>query len=186
MPVAGEHTVHELADLWSAYSFELAALNKAAAAAANAWRAADPEGYLAFTTQQSLFTGYVASTVVPALSPVFAGASKTSTPSWDATLATSLDGDVFAWLVQQWADGPPGGVGFNALDAMMRASPVKAQAPSYVGMPQPTAPDFDLQAYGLADKAWKAVKRAASSTAGVLVPLIIIGAGAWYLLSRRK
>lgn len=189
MTIAGFHTVHELSDLWSAYSFELAALNAAATEATAAWRAADPTGYAAFSAAQSKFQALVNGTIVPRLSPVFAGASKTSTPSWDSTPALDTSGDVFDWLVTQWSDGDATTEGgFNALDKMMRASPVAALAPTYKGLPQPTAPNFDLRLYGLADAAWKQVKALVKSgTSWLTYGLVAGGAFAlWYYWPRRK
>ena len=189
MTIAGFHTVHELSDLWSAYSFELAALNAAAAQATTAWRAADPTGYAAFSVLQTKFQALVSGTIVPRLSPVSAGASKTSVPNWDATPALDTSGDVFDWLVTEWAgDESTGGQGFNDLDRMFRASPVASLAPSYKGMPQPTAPDFDLKAYGLADAAWKQVKNlAAKGTSWLTYGLLAGGALAlWYYWPRSK
>lgn len=174
MTVAGYHTVGELADLWSAYSYELAQLTAAAGQAGTAWAASDAAGWQSFDASLGAFQAFVTGTVVPRLSPVLAGSG----------LAVDASGDVFDWLVAQWLQGPPGGMGLNDLDSLFRSGPQAKLAPTYEGMPQPRSPDSDLQAFLLADAAYKAAK-SALSTGGSLL-LLGLGFGLVVLLMRRK
>jgi hypothetical protein len=182
MPIRGQHTVHELHDLMAAYAFEQAALADAYSQSATAWAAADPASFAAWSAAWGNFQARIA--------PVWqrsqaseGAASATSTPSWDTVLALDTGGDVFDDLVTAWGDASATAPGLNTLDRELRATPAAhPYAPTYKGLPQPTAPDLDLAAYKLADRAVRWIEKSADHTLWYVAGGLL----AWYLLSRRR
>lgn len=176
MTILGKHTVHELSDLWNAYGFELDRLQGAGENAAQAWMAADNAGAQAFATAYNAARAALetfADTVTGFLSDI----GPSSTPTWDDWPAWSLtQGDIFTELAN--AVGPL----IAKADRLFRSAPaaIAAQAPSYDGMPRPTAPDADLKAFQLTDTALKKVEQAATfatSSATMLALGIVLGIG---------
>ena len=182
----GQHTVHELSDLYAALLFEMTQLTSAFSAAADDWARVDQVGFDGAAMRLKEVTDAF-DNVRPSVERSLALASATSTPSWD--IVPALDPlwpipDTFDALLAAFQGSGPAGTGFNGVDAEMRTAPdpVPSYAPNYKGIPQPTAPDMTLAAYQLTDAATKAIESAAKTGAGLLA-LVVVG-GALYVAGR--
>jgi hypothetical protein len=180
----GQHTVHELADLYAAFLYEMTQIESAFSAAAEDWARVDQVGFdgaaMRLREVSDRFDA-VRDTVERTLKL----ASAESTPSWDYVPA--LDPlwpipDVFDALLDAFHGSGPAGTGFNGVDADMRDAPdpVPSYAPSYKDIPHPTAPDMQLAAYQLTDTAAKAVESAVQTGSGILT-LVLLGGGLYVL-----
>lgn len=194
------HTAHELRNLWDAYQFEVQALNHALANAWGAWSKADAAGFQQFNSDWATFSqafSLFGEVVDRVLAPVVgASGDEDTTPAYDPENLTQ--GDQFDRLVALFVTGTPDGdpsattyttTSFNGLDARFRTGPAASFAPSYVGIPQPDAPDLGLSAYKFTDAAYTAIGNAAKQIAtGITFGLLpaLAAAGVVYLILRRR
>ena len=184
MTIAGVHTLHELRNLWDAYSFEVQAMNRAIADAWDAWLAADPDGFRAFNSDYAALSAAFGERGAIVDRLLASADDPDTTPAIDPLNLT--DGDQFTRLVCLFVSGDPNGnpttvtpQGFNGLDQRFRAGPAARFAPSYQGIPQPDAPDLDLDAYKLTDTAARVLEKVGGfASSGVVLVLagILLGA----------
>jgi len=182
------HTVHELSDLVAALQFQVDQIDAAYNAAKSAWSAADNAGFLSWeTAYNSALTVWVP--VRERARAVIVATAATGN-DWDWVPTIEITGeDSFDSVAKAFKP-------FVELDRELRQSAAfpKADLPTYAGTPQPTAPDFDLATYQIADSTMQAIKKAAGSLQAkleVAAPWLALGAAAigltalWYYAPRR-
>lgn len=173
MTIFGQHTVHELDDLLKALSYEVDQISRASADCA-AWKQRDPQGYSAWTSEWSKFIAEWAHVSHVAMRRV----ELTPHATWDYV---PLEDD-YQRLLRA----------FQPSHELERRFLRESQCTvTMSAVPQPTAPDFDLQAYQAADSATKWIEGKAVNltvTTKRVVPVILGGVGltiAAVLLARR-
>ncbi|MGD0528553.1 MAG: hypothetical protein ABSE49_25690 [Polyangiaceae bacterium] len=162
MTILGEHTVHELNDLVNALSYEVTQTQKAIIAC-TAWAQRDPSAFADWNTK-----------LVQAMAPwsdalhiAMVRIGETPQALWDAVPAEAhYQGCLTA---------------YHPFDDLIRTFMQQSQCPiSFDQMPQPTAADFDLDAYKSADKATKWIETQGSAAAGKAksyAPVVVLGLG---------
>lgn len=147
------HSAHELSDLLNALTYQVGQITNAFNSAKAQWQANDSAGQQAWATQyQSALTAWTpiateCATFVQAIRMQAAG--NVLAADWDWAPAISNTGiDLFDALAKAFMP-------FEDLDRELRRSRTyPGPLPTYPDTPQPTAPDFSLAAYQVADS-WK-------------------------------
>jgi hypothetical protein len=162
MTILGEHTVHELNDLVNALSYEVTQTQKAIIACTS-WAQRDPAAFADWNTK-------LVQAMAPwsdALHVAMVRIGETPQALWDAVPAEAhYQGCLTA---------------YHPFDDLIRTFIQQSQCPiSFDQMPQPTAADFDLDAYKGADKATKWIEKQGSAAAGKAksyAPVVVLGVG---------
>jgi hypothetical protein len=157
------HTVHELSDLLNALTRQVQHIDAAFnGPGGQAWFQADPTAYGAWASKyvsaRSAWDPTVAKAtlVVHPVTP--------NTLSWDWVVSTAPDGtDMFDAVAKAFMP-------FEDLDRELRGSATfpPSELPNYSDTPQPTAPDFELTEYQIADSGWQAAKQLGQKANDVL------------------
>ncbi len=162
MTIFGQHTIHELDDLLKALSYEVDQIAKASADCAG-WKQRDPQGYSAWTNELSKVMAEWAHVSHVAMRRV----ELTPHATWDYV---PLEGD-YQRLLRA----------FQPFHELVRRFMRESQCTvTMSAVPQPTAPDFDLQAYQTADAATKWVEGKAvnfTATSKRVLPIVLGGVG---------
>jgi hypothetical protein len=162
MTILGQHTVHELDDLVKALGFEVQQI-QAASVACRGWMQRDPQAYAAWNTQLLVAMGGWSKAVGIAKMRI----DETPQALWDTMPAEAH--------FQGCLDA------FKPFDDLTRTFLQQSGCTiAFDGMPQPTAPDFDLRQYQVADRATKWIETkagAATAKAKSYAPAIVIGLG---------
>jgi len=199
IPITHEATVHEFKCLVAAHLFELTALGNNHAENAARWAVVDPDGYALFVAALTTFVGKITA-LRPMASQIIGEADKTTWdttvatdlttmgPAWDEWMTTWMTGEV--WSADSGIPAQPGPGGFDALDMMVSDACLKYPKDlvyvNYQGIPQPDAPDMELQAYQLADGAVKVIEKVGIASVEVLA-IVGLGLGlAWALGQSRS
>ena len=194
LPITHAATVHEFKCLVAAHLFELTALGNNHAENAARWAVVDPGGYAVFVAALTAFVAKITA-LRPMAAQIIGEADKatwdttvatdltTMGPAWDEWLTTWMTGE--AWNADDGIPAQPGPGGFDSLDTMVSAAalayPKDITYVDYKGIPQPDAPDMELQAYQLADRAVKVIEKVGIAT-GEIVAIVGLGLGlAWAL-----
>jgi hypothetical protein len=162
MTILGEHTVHELDDLVKALGFEVQQI-QAANIACRAWMQRDPQAFATWNTQLIQAMAGWSKAVGIAKTRI----DETPQALWDAMPAEAH--------FQGCLDA------FHPFEDLIRTFLQQSGCTvSFDGVPQPTAPDFDLRQYQLADRATKWIDKqagAAAAKAKSYAPAILVGLG---------
>jgi hypothetical protein len=161
--ILGEHTVHELNDLVTALSYEVSQTMKANIACTT-WAQNDPKAFADWNTKLMQTMAGWSTAVHVAMVRI----GETPQALWDTVPAEAhFQGCLTA---------------YHPFDDLIRTFVQQSQCSiSFDQMPQPTAADFDLDAYKSADKATKWIEQqgsAAASKAKSYVPVLVLGVGA--------
>jgi hypothetical protein len=163
MTILGEHTVHELNDLVNALSYEVTQTQKAIIACPS-WAQRDPAEFADWNTK-------LVQAMAPwsdALHVAMVRIGETPQALWDTVPAEAhYQGCLTA---------------YHPFDDLIRTFMQQSQCPiAFDQMPQPTAADFDLDAYKGADKATRWIEQKGSAAAGKAksyAPVVVLGVGA--------
>lgn len=162
MTILGQHTVHELDDLVKALGFEVQQI-QAGAVACRGWMLRDPQAFATWNTQLiNAMAGWS-----KAVSIAKMRIDETPQALWDTVPAEPH--------FQGCLDA------FKPFDDLTRTFLQQSGCTiSFDGMPQPTAPDFDLRGYQVADRATKWIDKqagAAAAKAKRYAPVVVVGLG---------
>lgn len=162
MTILGEHTVHELNDLVTALSYEVSQTMKANVSC-TAWAQRDPNAFADWNTKLLQAMSGWSDAVHVAMVRI----GETPQALWDTIPAEAhFQGCLTA---------------FAPFHDLIRTFEQQSQCPiSFDQMPQPTAPDFDLNVYKSADTATKWIETKSSEVAGKaksFAPVAIVGVG---------
>jgi hypothetical protein len=162
MTILGEHTVHELNDLVTALSYEVSQTMKANVACPM-WAQRDPNAFADWNTKLMQAMAGWSTAVHVAMVRI----GETPQALWDAVPAEAHFQDCLT--------------AYHPFDDLIRTFLQQSQCPiSFDQMPQPTAADFDLDAYKSADKATKWIEQQSSAAAGKAksyAPVVVLGVG---------
>jgi hypothetical protein len=162
MTILGEHTVHELNDLVTALSYEVSQTMKANIACTT-WAQNDPQAFADWNTKLMQTMAGWSTAVHVAMVRI----GETPQALWDTVPAEAHFQDCLT--------------AYHPFDDLIRTFMQQSQcAISFDQMPQPTAPDFDLDAYKSADKATKWIQQQGSEVAGKAksyAPVVVLGVG---------
>jgi hypothetical protein len=161
--ILGEHTVHELNDLVTALSYEVSQTMKANIACTT-WAQNDPKAFADWNTKLMQTMAGWSTAVHVAMVRI----GETPQALWDTVPAEAHFQDCLT--------------AYHPFDDLIRTFMQQSQCPiSFDQMPQPTAADFDLDAYKSADKATKWIEQQGSAAAGKAksyAPVVVLGVGA--------
>jgi hypothetical protein len=183
------HTVHELSDLVNALQFQVDQIDASYNEAKSAWSAADNAGFLAWETAYNTALAVWVPARTRAQAVIAATAATGNDWDWMPTIEVTGE-DSFESVAKAFMP-------FEELDRELRSSKSfpKPDLPVYAGTPQPTAPDFDLTTYQIADSTWQKIKQVGDSFGNairvsapwLLVGGVAIGLGAlWYYAPPRR